>query len=415
MKLRVRQDRIEADLQALAKFGATPEGGVTRLALTPEEEQAREYVQAAFQKAGLIISVDSIGNIFGRRPGRNPNAPALMLGSHVDSVINGGIFDGNAGVVAGLEVVRTLTDLGIETENPLEVAVFFAEESASFGKSCLGSRAFSGQLAPEQLKQFVNREGITLEAALKAKGRDPAKLNDAIRAPHTLAGYLELHIEQAENLSLANLPVGIVTGIAAATRLTVQVYGQAGHSGATPMGRRRDALCAAAEIILAVEDIASAQPQGTTVGTVGVVKASPGAINVIPGFAEVQIDIRDIYADSKKNTVAALRDKIAEIAARRKVAVEVAVTADDEPVATAPHLVELIKEAAVACNIPYQLMPSAAAHDAAYVAAIAPVGMIFVRSEGGSHNPKESAAYSDIALGTELLLEAVLRFCTKSA
>ena len=407
--LRVKQERIEKDLKNLGQFGATPEGGVTRLALTPEEDAAREYVIDIFKDEGMEVTTDDIGNIFARRPGRDSSAAAIMIGSHIDSVINGGIFDGNAGVIAGIEVIRVLNEMGIETEKPLEIAVFFAEESASFGKSCIGSRAFTGQLEKEQMKVLTDRKGVNLEDALRAKGYNPEKLSNVSRDPSTLEAYFEIHIEQADNLVTENIPVGVVTAIAAATRYKVQIKGQAGHSGATPMNRRKDALCAAAEVVLAVEKIAKNQEPGSTVGTVGDLKVEPGAMNIIPGYVELLIDIRDIDSKSKAEAAGKVTEAIKEISQNRNVEVEIIKMADDEPVQTATHLVETLDEAAEKCGIPRKKMHSAAAHDAAYVAAIADVGMLFIRSVGGSHNPDEWADFADVTLATEVLLEAVLK------
>ncbi len=408
-RLRVQTDRIRRDLENLSEFTATSEG-ITRLSMGPEEERAVEYVSECLAEAGLQVSTDGIGNLFGLRPGRDPTAPALMIASHVDSVVRGGNYDGSAGVVAGLEIVRTLNDLDVQLDIPLEIGVFRMEESAAFGKSCLGSRAFVGQLHADELDRLTNREGVTLRQVLEDRGVDPeSALREAVRDPDSLSGYIELHIEQADNLASLDVPVGVVTAIAAATRFKVEFTGRARHSGATPMAEREDALCAASEAVLAVERIASQQPDAATVGTVGVLNVQPGTMTTIPGYAEIQIDLRDIDGERKDARASEIVQTIEEIADRRGVGCSITRTAQDEPVTTSERLVETLCQAADGRNIEYERMHSAAAHDAAHVAEITDASMVFIRSYGGSHNPEEWADYDDIALGTEVMLEAVLQ------
>ncbi len=411
--MRVSRERIEKDLKDLARFTADTGGrGITRLPFTPEDRACREAIIAKFGDAGLHVYTDGIGNIYGRREGSQPGLPAVMIGSHLDTVINAGIFDGPAGVIAGLEVVRALNDRSIQTEKPVEVANFVIEESTAFGKSCIGSRAVAGVLDYDELATLKDKNGKSLQEAFREAGITKKEIEAARREKGSIDSYMELHIEQADNLIRADKPVGIVTAIAAATRFRVNITGRASHSGATPMGERKDALCAAAEIILGIEEIASAKAGKDTVGTVGNVTVRPGAINVVPGEAELAVDLRDIDKDAKDMATEKIISLIKNTGENRGVKTEYTITASDTPVPASQRVLEKIKEAASEIEIPHLVMHSAAAHDAAYLAEVADMGMIFIRSYGGSHNPEEWAEFEDIARGTEVLLEATLRLST---
>lgn len=405
-EIRVKGERIEGDLAQLKEFNSG-DTGITRLSLGPEEERAVKYLESGMKAAGLEVTRDPMGNVFARRAGAK-DLPSVMLGSHLDSVVEGGNFDGALGVVAALEVVRSLNDMGAETRRPVEIAIFRLEESAAFGKSCIGSRAFAGTLKPGDLDRLTNRDGTPLREALLAVGGDPDDLEGVIRDPASLDSFLELHIEQADNLDQKGIPVGIVTAIAAPTRFRIRIAGQAAHSGSMPMDRRRDALCAASEVVLAVERLAAAE-NAETVGTVGSLTVDPGLMTVVPGRVELLVDIRDVDSSRKDRVAASLQEEVDEISARRGVTAEVDLTGKDEPVATSPRLVETLADAAKARGVPCQKMHSAAAHDAAHVAGVAEAGMVFVRSYGGSHNPNEWADMDDIVSASEVLLEATLR------
>ncbi len=407
--MRVKQDRIEKDLKDLARHSAdTGEKGITRLPFTPEDEACRKDIIKKFEEAGLKVYTDGIGNIFGRREGSNPELPPVMIGSHLDTVINAGIFDGPAGVVAGLEICRTLNDLSIETERAIVVANFVIEESTAFGKSCIGSRAVAGALDYDELAGLKDKSGKSLQDAFKEHGVTRKEIENTRREKGSIASYIELHIEQSDNLVKAEKPVGLVTAIAAATRFKVTITGQASHSGATPMGERRDALCAASEIILGIEKIAAEEAGQDTVGTVGNVVVKPGAINVVPGETELAVDLRDINREDKDRATEKIIALIESVGQKRKVKTEYVITASDTPVPASTRVLDAIKKAAGTTAIPHQVMHSAAAHDAAYIAEVADMGMIFVRSHGGSHNPDEWADFEDIAAAAEILLEATI-------
>lgn len=402
----VSSKRLQAHLREFAAIGATREGGITRLAYSDADWQARSLATRLMEQAGLQVRCDAAGNLIGRREGRNPDAPPVMAGSHIDSVPNGGNFDGVIGVLGAIEAVQVLSEAGIRTEHPLEVVVFAAEESSRFGIATVGSKAFAGTL-PVAALQLQDKDGITLAEAMASRGLAPALIGEA-RYASPIKAFLELHIEQGKVLEKAGKAIGIVTGIAAPTRLRAILTGQADHSGATPMNLRQDALAAGAELILLVEQLACAEMAWGTVGTTGIVKAEPGVMNVIPGRVELGIDIRSISQDSKQRVVDKLGREIEKIAARRGVAVELEIVGNDEPVQLPAAMAGRLQGICDKLQVDWMPMPSGAGHDAMHLAKLAPTGMIFIPCRGGiSHNPAEWAGIGDITAGTEVLLAAV--------
>jgi len=408
--LTVNLDRLMADLEAFSAIGGDGQGGVTRLAFTPADQSARRLFQDKLAAAGLRVRVDAIGNVFGRRGGRETALPPVLLGSHMDSVPNGGRFDGPLGVLSALEVVRMLDDARAETRRPVEVACFAAEESSRFGSGTLGSKAVVGKLKPDMLDRLRDPEGRTLAEVLQECGLLPDRLPEVRRRPGEYHAYLELHLEQGAVLEHAGIPIGLVTGIAAPTRFHVTYTGRADHSGATPMGLRRDALVAGAELVLSVRRIVLAQGSPTSVGTVGVLRVQPGAMNVIPGQASLGIDLRDIDADAKSRIAKKVQAAARRIARKWKLDVSVETLTDESPVPLSERVRQFSAAACQACGIPFQELPSGAGHDAMYIAEIAETGMIFVRCrEGISHNPAEFVEPQDIAAGAAVLAETALR------
>jgi hydantoinase/carbamoylase family amidase len=408
--LTVNLDRLMADLEAFSAIGGDGQGGVTRLAFTPADQSARRLFQDKLAAAGLRVRVDAIGNVFGRRGGRETALPPVLLGSHMDSAPNGGRFDGPLGVLSALEVVRMLDDARAETRRPVEVACFAAEESSRFGSGTLGSKAVVGKLKPDMLDRLRDPEGRTLAEVLQECGLLPDRLPEVRRRPGEYHAYLELHLEQGAVLEHAGIPIGLVTGIAAPTRFHVTYTGRADHSGATPMGLRRDALVAGAELVLSVRRIVLAQGSPTSVGTVGVLRVQPGAMNVIPGQASLGIDLRDIDADAKSRIAKKVQAAARRIARKWKLDVSVETLTDESPVPLSERVRQVSAAACQACGIPFQELPSGAGHDAMYIAEIAETGMIFVRCrEGISHNPAEFVEPQDIAAGAAVLAETALR------
>lgn len=319
-----------------------------------------------------------------------------------------------AGVLAAIEALQCLKKSGEQHYHPLEVVVFMAEESSRFGMATLGSKAFCGKLTVAQLHQWKDSQEISLAAALRQRGLQPENICQA-RYPGNIKAFLELHIEQGKVLETTKKQIGIVTGIAAPTRLRVTITGQADHSGATPMNMRQDALTAAARIILAVEEVAGLEAQHGVVGTTGIVKAEPGVMNVIPGRVELGIDIRGISLDSKQCVVQGLLKKMDEIKNQRNVGIEPVILTDEPPVQLAPTMVEMLYAISREQHYASMLMPSGAGHDAMHLAALAPTGMVFIPCRGGiSHNPAEWARLEDIAAGTEIILAAIRKLSQRN-
>lgn len=398
-----RRDRVLADIQELAKYGSVGPSAITRLAFTNEDLAARKFIISLMKDAGLQVAVDAFGNIFGKRPGRQ-NRPSVVTGSHLDGPPMGGIYDGTVGVLGGVECARLFNELGLETEYPVEIAVLAAEHLDRFGLGCLGSRAISGKLKQLDLQSLTDRNGITIWTALEKAGFSPERLETVRRTREDVLAFVELHIEQGPVLERSREKIGVVTSISGPTRLAVTVLGETNHSGGTPMGMRRDALVAAAEIVLAVEGCAKAEQEYGTVGTVGVVQVEPGSMVAIPGKARLLIDIRSVDWNSKQRVLRCLEARWSEIAQRRQVEVEMAVSVDEKPVPCSPKIIEVIEMAAQGMNMAVRRMPSGGGHDTQHMAAITDVGMIFVPSiRGISHAPEEFTDLDDICRGITIL------------
>jgi beta-ureidopropionase / N-carbamoyl-L-amino-acid hydrolase len=397
----VNGQRLWDSLMELARIGATPKGGVCRLALTDLDRQGRDLVCRWLREAGCTVSVDRIGNIFGRRPGRNDALPPVVAGSHIDTQPSGGKFDGNYGVLAALEVVRTLNDQRIETEPPFEVAIWTNEEGTRFTPVMMGSGVFAG--------------AFTLEHALSQRDLDGKPVGDELlrigysgEAPvgKPVAAYFEAHIEQGPVLEDERKTIGVVTGALGLRWYDVVVRGQDAHAGPTPMRLRRDALLGAARVTEAVNAIAlSHQPNGR--GTVGFLQLKPNSRNVVPGEVRLSVDLRHAEQGGLDSMEAALRARCAEIAALGGVDISVDCVTDYAPLAFDAGLVERIRQAASEFGYSHMDIVSGAGHDACYVARVAPTAMIFVPCEGGiSHNEIENARPEDIEAGANVLLHA---------
>jgi len=302
----INRERLWERLMELALIGKQETGGVTRLSFTAEERAAKEQVRAYMTAAGLTVREDAVGNLIGRREGRNPDAPVVLIGSHLDSVYNGGNFDGPLGVLAGVEVLQTMAEQQIITEHPLEVIAFTDEEGARFSFGMIGSRGIAGRLTYSDL-QHRDREGITIAKAMREAGLDPQRIGEAVRPSGSIKAYVELHIEQGNVLESRNLSVGIVSGLAGPLWLKMVLEGEAGHAGTTPMGMRRDPLAAAAAVMLAIEE--EAGKTGTAVGTVGQLQVQPGGINIIPGKVEFSVDLRDVDERVRDQVESAIRQR----------------------------------------------------------------------------------------------------------
>lgn len=414
----INKRRLLRDLNAVSRIGIGDHGAVTRLVFSIKELRSRQFLIHQMRQIGLQIHIDRIGNIFGRLGGRNVKAPALLVGSHLDTVLHGGKFDGTMGVIAALEAVRTLKERKFVLESPVEVVCFVGEESSRFGYSTLGSSLVAGEVHTKDLVHAADAQGTKLADILASMGISRNNLRSMRRDPSTIKAYLELHIEQGPILEAKKKSIGVVTSIAAPTRFRVILTGQADHSGTTPMEMRKDALVAAAELIVVLEKICrqyARVEKGRVVGTVGAMKIEPGVINAIPGKTELSVDIRSITADAKRRVVRLVQARIREIARRRKIQVKILPLRDENPVPLDKRLIDLLKECCESRNITYEIMPSGAGHDAMQMAKIAPAAMLFIPSRRGiSHSPLEWSEPEDVCLGAQLLLDSVIRVANET-
>ena len=409
----INQRRLMRDLNAIGRIGIGNRGGVTRLVFSIKELRSRQVLIHLMRQAGLKVHIDGIGNIFGRFEGRDAKGPAVLSGSHLDTVIHGGKYDGPVGVIGALEAVRTICENRIPIHSPLEVVCFVGEESSRFGFSTLGSSLAAGEVHPKDLTNAVDSQGTKLADVLASLGISQKNLRGLARDPKSVKAYLELHIEQGPILEAIGKRIGLVTSIAAPSRFKVIFTGQADHSGTTPMEMRKDALVAAALLIEFIENTCrkfSAMAKGRVVGTVGAMKIEPGVINAVPGKTELLVDIRAITAQAKDRVARLVKAQAQNIARKRGIGVEVLTIREEDPVPLDTRLLRLTKQICQEKNIVYEIMPSGAGHDAMQMAKITPAGMIFIPSQRGiSHNPLEWTDPDDIGLGTQILMETMVR------
>ena len=404
----VNGERLNRHLAELARFGANPQGGVTRLAYSDADLQARQYVLGLMRDAKLSATVDTAGNIFGARPGSSSALKPILFGSHIDSVPEGGNYDGNVGSLAAIEVAQSLGEQGITTRHPLQVVIWQNEEGGLYG-----SRAVSGQLTTEEL-QNVSRSGKTIADGIKFLGGDPSRLAESRRAKGDIAGYLELHIEQGGTLEREHVDIGIVEGIVGIKQWEVTVTGFANHAGTTPMDQRHDALLSAARFVDAVNRIVTSVP-GRQVGTVGRMQAFPGAPNVIPGQVVCTLELRDLDYAKVDMLYSRISTEATRIGNENETTFAFHMLHENVPAPSDPRVRGLIAESARALGLTTKVMPSGAGHDAQAMATLGPMGMIFIPSVGGiSHAPKEFSKASDIANGANVLMGALLKLDASS-
>ena len=391
----------------LAQIGATPKGGIRRLALTDEDRKARDLVCRWCTDAGLDLRIDEVGNIFARRAGRDPQARAVATGSHVDSQPSGGKFDGNFGVLAGLEIMRRLNDLGIETRAPLEVVIWTNEEGSRFTPVMMGSGAFSGVFKPDFVHAQKDTSGISVGDELRRIGYLGTQACGAVPGG-MFAAYFEAHIEQGPVLEAHGLPIGIVSGALGQQWYDITVTGMDAHAGPTPMEMRHDAMLASARMVELVNRIALQDaPHGR--GTVGSLQVQPNSRNVIPGRVQFTVDFRNLAQSGLDRMDAAMRSEFMRVAKECKVTVDIAQVVKFEPSLFDSNCIEAIRRASQALGLPHMDLVSGAGHDAIHVAAVAPAGMIFVPCKDGiSHNEIEDALPEHIAAGANVLLLAML-------
>ncbi|MFJ4066124.1 Zn-dependent hydrolase [Pseudomonas sp. NPDC089996] len=400
----VDSGRLWQSLMDLARLGATAKGGVCRLALTDLDRQARDLFVTWCEAAGCSVSVDGVGNIFARRPGRNPKLPPVMTGSHIDTQPTGGKFDGCFGVMAGLEVLRTLNDLGIETEAPLEVVVWTNEEGSRFAPCMMGSGVFAGKFTLEDTLAKRDAQGVSVGEALNAIGYAGQR---AVLG-HPVGAYFEAHIEQGPILEDQAKTIGVVLGALGQKWFDLTLRGVEAHAGPTPMHLRKDALVGAAAVVEAVNRTAHAH-QPHACGTVGCLQAYPGSRNVIPGEVRMTLDFRHLEGDQLDAMIADVRTVIDATCAKHGLSHELVPTADFPALYFDRGCVDAVRESAQALGLPHMDIVSGAGHDAIFLAELGPAGMIFVPCENGiSHNEIENATPEDLAAGCAVLLRAML-------
>lgn len=401
----VNKERVARLLQGLAQFGKT-EHGITRLAYTPEDKAAPGLAAGAGAGPWFAVVGRRCGQCGFAPRGNKPALAPVAMGSHIDTVVQGGAYDGTIGVVGALEVLHILQDE--ELERPLEVIIFRAEESSRFGFATIGSKMMAGVGDPDKFSSAPKAGDLTFKEALTAWGCDPAAYEQARREEGCFKSFWEMHIEQGKVLEETGQQIGIVHNIAAPTRFKIIVEGMADHSGATPMGFRKDALVSAARLVIAIEEAATNEAENGTVATVGVLDVEPASINVVPGKATLWVDLRGVDEESINCALGDIRDAVSEIAKTDTITITMDMLTADKPVALSEELAVKLDGICSAKGIAYRHMNSGAGHDAMHMAQLAPTSMLFVPCKGGiSHNPAEYASNDDICLAIEILAEAV--------
>ena len=402
--------RFERNFNAISEFGALKGGGLTRLAFSKDDLEARKFLINLIEKNGFKLKIDNVGNIYAiYDDGCEADAKPVCVGSHIDSVPNGGFYDGTLGVMAGLEALSSIKEAGIKLKRPLWLINFSCEESRSFKTATIGSKIISGKLSQQRLHELKDEDGISLFEAMSAAGFKPQNLDEAILKENSLHAYLELHIEQGPVLERSAISVGVVSGIAAPIRFEITIQGKADHSGATPMNMRSDALLAASHIIIAANKFA--KNKKTAVATVGYAHAKPGVLNVVPGEARLGVDLRDIDKASLEELNLELRNFVDELSHELKFSYEIRELSSDEPVKLSEHAINLLEDEAKKLGIKTLTLPSGAGHDAMNLTKLASsVGMLFIPCvDGISHNVKEAINFKDAVAATKILTNALIR------
>lgn len=409
INLDVDRDRLVQEIQELAQISDAEAPAVTRIVFTPTDLKARAWLIARCEQAGLVVRQDSIGNIFARWVGSDASGPAVGTGSHIDAIPNAGRFDGVVGVLGGLEAIRSLGRSGFRPKHSIELLVFTSEEPTRFGIGCLGSRLLSGSLSPDGARVLTDKEGRALEEVRKKAGFKGEL--EQVRLPRGYyKAFVEMHIEQGPLLERENVPLGIVTRIAAPASLEICVTGAGGHAGGVLMADRRDALCAAAELILAIENVTKTSGTIDTVATVGICEVFPGAVNSIPSRVHLSVDLRDTRLERRDAVFGRIQAAREAIAAKRQVSIEETLLNADPPAECAPEIIEALSDSCAKSKQRFLLMVSRAYHDSLFISRIAPVAMLFIPCRNGySHRPDEFAAPEDMARGVMILAETLAR------
>ncbi len=409
MKLEIDHQRLLSEIEALAAISDAERPAVTRIVFTPTDLRARAWMIVHCEGAGLEVRQDAIGNMFARWVGSDPAAPAVGTGSHIDAIPNAGKYDGVVGVLGGLEAIRALQRSGFRPRTSIELLVFAAEEPTRFGIGCLGSRLLSGTLSAEAAAKLKDRDGETVEEVRRKAGLSGNLQHVKLPAEY-YKGFIELHIEQGPLLERARTPLGIVTSIAAPASLRISIEGAGGHAGGVLMPDRKDALCAAAELILAIETAARSSGAAGTVATVGMCEVFPGAVNSIPSRVGMTLDIRDTDLARRDSAMQSIERASQSISANRQVSIQWELVNADAPAHCAPEVREALADSCRRHGFQFLEMVSRAYHDSLFISRIAPTGMLFIPCRNGySHRPDEYAAPEDIARGALVLAESLAK------
>lgn len=407
MNLHVDRERLIAEIEELASISDASPPAVTRIVFTATDMKARAWLAKLCEQAGLSLGSDAIGNTFVRWAGTDSNAPVVGTGSHIDAIPNAGKYDGVVGVLGGLEAIRTLQRAGFRPKHSIELLVFTSEEPTRFGIGCLGSRLLSGSMVPEQAQELKDKNETTLEQVRQSAGMKGELASVKLPGGYYKA-FVELHIEQGPILERQKVPLGVVTSIAAPASLRLTIEGSGGHAGGVLMPDRRDALCASAEIVLAIEREARSSGAPDTVATVGMCEVFPGAVNSIPSRVRLSVDVRDTNLQRRDAVMRAVDAFAQTIAAKRQVRVQTELLNADAPAECAREIQEALVQACAQHEFPFLPMVSRAYHDSLFMSRIAPVGMLFIPCRNGySHRPDEYASPDDIAAGVTVLAETL--------
>jgi ureidoglycolate amidohydrolase len=412
LAIEVDQDRVVSEIEALGSISEAEPPVVTRIVFSPADLKARAWVKSRCEDAGLALRQDPIGNTFARWNGSNPSAPVVGTGSHIDAIPNAGKYDGVVGVLGGLEAIRALQRSGFHPTHSIELLIFTAEEPTRFGIGCLGSRMLAGTLSPDAARKLTDKAGAILEEVRREAGM-PGELEQVKLPAGYYKAFVELHIEQGPLLERQKIPLGLVTQIAAPASFRITLEGAGGHAGGVLMLDRRDALCAAAELILAIETAARTSGAVDTVATVGICEVFPGAVNSIPSRVHLSVDIRDTDLERRDAVIQSMEQASKLISAGRQVPIHTEMLNADVPAACAPEIVEVLSESCRKHQVKFLPMVSRAYHDSLFMSRIAPVAMLFIPCRNGySHRPDEYASPEDIARGTLVLAETLAALST---
>jgi ureidoglycolate amidohydrolase len=412
MNLEIDRKRLCAEIEELAAISDTEPPAVTRIVFTPTDLKARAWLKARCEEAGLSVRQDAIGNIFARWTGPGASGPAVGTGSHIDAIPNAGKYDGVVGVLGGLEAIRALQHSGLRPKQPIELLMFTSEEPTRFGIGCLGSRLLSGSLSPDAARKLEDKDGAPLEEVRRTAGVQ-GELEEVKLPSGYYKAFVELHIEQGPLLERQQVPLGIVSNIAAPASLRISIEGGGGHAGAVLMPDRRDALCAAAELILSVENGARTSGAVDTVATVGMCDVFPGAVNSIPSQVRLSVDIRDTNLARRDEVMQAIDTACHTLAAKRQVSIRKELLNADAPADCSPAIIDALAESCARQGLRYMQMVSRAYHDSLFMSRVAPVAMLFIPCRNGySHRPDEYASPEGIERGVKVLAETLAGLAT---